>query len=63
MTQGREWTQDEIDDQFPEDDCAHEDFEVNVEGRATCLICNERWWPTAEELDDYYGAIQTDETL
>ncbi len=57
------WTQDEIDDQFPDDpdDCAHEDYEVNVEGRATCLICNARWWPTATELDRYYGAMQSED--
>lgn len=54
------------DDQFDYHDpadCCHEDYEVNVEGRATCLICNARWWPTAKELDRYYGALQGDEML
>lgn len=49
------------DEWLTPDDCDHEDYDVNVEGRATCLICNHRWWPSAKELDQYYGAMQGEE--
>lgn len=42
------------------DECDHEDFDSDWEGRATCLRCGHTWWRSADELaadaqraDDY----------
>lgn len=33
-----------------EDECLHEYYEANTEGRATCNHCGETWWLTDEEI-------------
>jgi hypothetical protein len=44
-------TQADIDRAFGGDEeCYHEDFEINLEGRATCDRCGERWWPSDDEI-------------
>lgn len=35
----------------PEDECAHEDFETNSEGRRSCCCCDHSWWPTTAEIE------------
>lgn len=35
----------------PEDECYHEHYEANTEGRATCDQCGETWWLTPEEIE------------
>lgn len=38
------------DDEYPEEECFHEDYEANSEGRATCCRCGESWWLTDEQI-------------
>lgn len=58
----REWTHDEIDDDMfqyddeSRDDCAHEMYEMDWEGRATCEYCQETWWPSSEHAAAYWEA-------
>lgn len=56
----REWTQDEIDDdQFryeDRDDCDHEQYEIDLDGSATCTYCMETWWPSSESTASYWEA-------
>lgn len=33
-----------------DDECFHEDYEVHINGRATCCRCGEGWYLTAEEI-------------
>lgn len=34
-----------------DEECAHEDFETDSEGRRSCCRCDHRWWPTKEEIE------------
>lgn len=35
----------------PEDECEHEDYEVDILiGRATCNMCGHRWYQTEDEM-------------
>ena len=38
----------------PDDDrdgeCYHEDFEIDLEGRAYCNSCDHRWWPSEADV-------------
>lgn len=44
-------TQADIDRAFGGDEeCSHEDYEINWEGRARCDRCGEAWWPSANEI-------------
>lgn len=38
------------DDDLPEEECFHEEYESNWEGRATCGRCGHSWWLTSEEI-------------
>ncbi len=38
------------DDEF-EEECFHEDYEADVNGRATCCRCSHTWWLTSEEIE------------
>lgn len=38
------------DDERPEDECSHEEYEINYEGRAHCDCCGEGWWASTEEI-------------
>jgi hypothetical protein len=41
---------DGLDDE-PEDDCWHEEYEVDIlTGFATCAMCGHKWMQTAEEI-------------
>lgn len=31
-----------------EEECDHEEYEIDWEGRAECSRCQETWWPSAE---------------
>ena len=36
----------------PEDECDHEDYEVDIlTGRATCNMCGHSWWQSPEEIE------------
>lgn len=37
-------------DDAPEEECFHEDFEINWEGRATCDRCGHAWWAAREDI-------------
>lgn len=37
-------------DDTPEEECWHEEYEADINGRATCDRCGHRWWLTAEEI-------------
>lgn len=38
------------DDDDYNEECWHEDWEADINGRAVCCQCGERWWLTAEEI-------------
>lgn len=38
------------DDERPEE-CCHEDYEADINGRATCCRCGECWYLTSEEIE------------
>jgi len=41
----------EADDEYPEDGCIHEEYELDILiGLATCTRCDHRWYMTDEEL-------------
>ncbi len=42
---------------YDDRECTHEDYEITWEGRAECQGCNHHWYPTAEEIDEYYAAM------
>ena len=43
---------DEYEYDLPEDDCWHEDCDVDIlTGRASCNMCDHRWWMTDDEFD------------
>ena len=37
------------DDEYDEE-CVHEDYEINWEGRAYCNACGDSWWASSEEI-------------
>ena len=38
-------------DDWPPDECDHEDYEADIlTGRATCNRCDHAWWQTPEEI-------------
>lgn len=41
---------DEYDDYDAEDECSHEELDINWEGRATCDKCGESWWAYPNEI-------------
>lgn len=43
-------------DDDPEDQCDHEEYEVDWEGCARCDRCGERWWLTADQLTAHHEA-------
>lgn len=34
-----------------EDNCNHEEFSIDWEGRASCDYCLAHWWATSEEIE------------
>lgn len=44
------------DEDDPRDGCAHEEYDVDWEGRAECIRCNERWWLTDQQLEAHHEA-------
>lgn len=32
------------------EECYHEHYEIDIEGRAHCEHCSETWWATSEEI-------------
>lgn len=38
------------DDDGPEPECLHEEYEIDMEGRAHCEMCGEKWWATGDEI-------------
>jgi hypothetical protein len=46
------------DDEFPEEECRHEEFEINWEGRATCDRCGEHWWASQDEIAEQRERIR-----
>ena len=38
------------EDEYPEAECYHEEYEIDWEGRAHCDRCGEAWWPGADEV-------------
>lgn len=43
---------DYYNDDEPQDECEHEDYESDIlTGRATCNMCGFAWWQTQEEID------------
>ena len=47
---------DEFGDYGRDEECDHEEYEVDWEGRATCNYCREHWWMTADQLDAHHKA-------
>jgi hypothetical protein len=45
-----QWKTDSGYDEGPEDECYHEEREINWEGRAECQRCGYSWWATAAEI-------------
>lgn len=39
-------------DDEPDDECCHEDYEADINGRAHCCVCDYTWYLTAEEIDN-----------
>lgn len=39
------------DDEYPDEECFHEDYEADVNGRASCCRCSHVWWLTSEEIE------------
>lgn len=37
-------------DDEPEDDCFHEEYEIDFNGNARCETCGESWYATAAEI-------------
>lgn len=37
-------------DDEPEEECWHEEYDADWEGRATCGRCGHTWWLTSEEI-------------
>lgn len=35
---------------YYEDECCHEEFEIDWEGRARCAHCGESWWADGDEI-------------
>lgn len=33
------------------EDCSHEEFDINWEGRAYCFRCQESWWASREQIE------------
>lgn len=54
MTWSDESDWEECDDD--EADCSHEEYDVDWEGRATCIYCNDNWWLTTEQLTAHHEA-------
>lgn len=38
------------DDERADDECHHEEFEIDLEGRARCDECGETWWASDDEI-------------
>lgn len=38
-------------DDEPEEECYHEHYEADINGRATCDRCSHTWWLTDEEIE------------
>lgn len=38
------------DDEVPEDECLHEEYDADWEGRATCCQCYHSWYLTSEQI-------------
>lgn len=34
-----------------EDECDHDDYESDINGRATCNYCSYSWWQTKQEIE------------
>ena len=48
--------EDGFDDDGHEDTCAHDEYEVDWEGRASCNYCRHHWWLTAAQLEAHHEA-------
>lgn len=35
-----------------DEECFHEDYEADINGRAHCSYCSHSWWLTAEEIEN-----------
>lgn len=44
------------DDYEEPEECRHEEYEIDWEGRAECQSCGDHWWPKAEEVRTYRSA-------
>ncbi len=38
------------EDDLPEEECFHEEYEADWEGRASCDRCGHSWWMTSEQI-------------
>ena len=38
------------DDEY-EEECLHEDYEADINGRASCCRCSHSWWMTDDEIE------------
>jgi hypothetical protein len=47
MTYDQWKTQSGYDDR---EECYHEQYEIDIEGRAHCEMCSESWWASADEV-------------
>lgn len=45
-----QWKCDPGYDDAPEEECSHEEYEANWEGRAICDRCGHSWWMTSEQI-------------
>lgn len=38
-------------DEYPEEECFHEDYEADINGRAHCGRCQHSWWLSPAEIE------------
>lgn len=41
---------DDYDDEPREDDCDHDEYEIDWEGRAQCYRCGHSWWASSKQI-------------
>lgn len=58
-------TQDDIDRAFGgyEDECEHEAYQIDWQGRAHCDRCEESWWASAAEVESFHECMRLAEAF